>query len=188
MRNGAQITRAASGPVFVTSRIDDEARREYLVAFNNSARSRTVAVPTSSPATAFDRIWPGEDDGPRSDAAGVVRVTVDPRSALVLRAEQVLPDALRPIVRLRPPTYDRLLGAFRLRADTSGRDPAAVTFALRTERAKKWIRLGTDDAAPYRLVLEQGRVPKGSRTWVVALVRSSSGRVATSSVQSIVRP
>jgi glycosidase len=91
LRNGAQITRLARGPVFVTSRIDADARREYVVVFNNTAQPRTVAIPTSSPATAFARLWPDEGDGPQSNAAGLVRATVGPRAALVLRSGKDFP-------------------------------------------------------------------------------------------------
>ena len=188
LRNGAQITRLASGPVFAASRIDAGARREYVVAFNNAAQSRTVAVATSSPATAFSQLWPREGGGPTSDAAGVLRVTVASRSALVLRADEDLPDAPRPAVTLRAPAYDRLLGAFRLRADTTGRDPSTVTFAYRREGAKGWTLLGKDDAPPFRLALEESRVPGRGRGWVVAVARSSSGAVAVSRVLSVRRP
>jgi hypothetical protein len=90
-------------------------------------------------------------------------------------------------VKLRAPAYDRLLGAFRLRADVAGRGPSIVTFAYLREGGKRWVRLGTDDARPFRLFLEGGRVPERSRGWVVAVVRSSSGAVAISVPQSIRR-
>jgi glycosidase len=187
LRSGAQITRVGRGPVFAASRIDGADRREYVVVFNNDRRSRTISVPTSSPGMRFAQIWPREAEGASSDRAGAVRITVPGRSSLVVRAEDRLPAAPTPRVGLRAPSHDRLLGAFRLRAEVAGRDPATVTFAFRSASAKRWARLGTDDAPPYRLAVEADRFANRSRVWVVALVRSSSGSVAASDVQSLVR-
>ena len=187
LRSGAQITRASSGRVFATSRIDRADRREYVVAFNNGPTSRTVSVATSSPDTRFAEIWPQQAAAAESDRAGVVELTVPARSSLVVRANDRLQEAPRTDVALRRPIYDRLLGVFRLRAEVAGRDPAEVTFAYRSASGKRWVRLGTDDARPFRLALEASRVPLGRRAWVVALVRSSSDSVAASSVQSLVR-
>ena len=187
LRNGPQITRLARGSVFATSRVDLADRREYVVAFNSSARSQTVSISTASPEIPFAQLWPREAAGPLSDAEGLLRVTVGARSALVLRAGRELPEAPRPAVKLRVPIFDRLLGAFRLRADTIGRDPATVTFAYRRDGAKRWARLGSDDAPPFRLYLEPGRVPKRRGGWVVAVVRSSSGEVAVSDARRVVR-
>ncbi len=184
LRTGAQITRVGSGPVFAASRVDGADRREYVVAFNNSPRDRTVGVPTSSPSTSFVEIWPREEKGASSDDVGVLRVTVPARSSLIVRADERLPAAGRPRVRLRTPRYDRLLGALRLRADVAGRDPATVTFALRS--GSRWVRLGTDDAAPFRITLEADRLERGRPAWVVALARGSSGALSTSDVQRIV--
>jgi glycosidase len=186
LRNGAQITRLASGPVFAASRIDLVARREYVVVFNSSGQNRTVLIQTSTPASPFTNVWPGEGGGSESDEAGRVRVTIAPRSTLVLRAGMDLPDAPRPTVRLRTPVLDRLLGAFRLRADTSGRDPAAVTFLYRREGSTRWTRLGTDDAAPFRVYLDSGRVPPQGG-WVTVAIRSSSGAVAVAPPQRVAR-
>jgi hypothetical protein len=98
-----------------------------------------------------------------------------------------LPESRAPTIRLRLPRFDRFLGAFRLRADVAGRDPGTVTFAFRSRGMNTWVRLGTDDDPRYRIALEPDRFAKGRRIWVVALVRSSSGNVAASNVQSFVR-
>jgi hypothetical protein len=50
------------------------------------------------------------------------------------------------------------------------------------------LRLGTDDARPFRLVLEAGRFTKGRPISVVAIARSSSGAVTASAPQLLTRP
>ena len=135
LRNGAQLTRFAgkggAPSVFVVSRIDRAARREYVVAFDNGAAARTVRVPTSSPRTRFDVLWPVPHGGDTSDTAGILSVTVPAGGSIVLRATRPLPDAPRRDVTLAPPVFDAVAALFRLRAVVPGIDPATVTFAAR---------------------------------------------------------
>ena len=192
LRDGAQITRfvggGGAGGVFAVSRIDASRRVEYVVAFNNGATPRTVPVPTSSPRTRFVTLWPSAGGGSASDAAGLLRVTVPARGAVVRRATRALPRAPRQPVSLASPTFDPTAGLFRLRAKVPGPDPATVTFAFRSSGTKGWVRLGTDDARPFRLVLESGRFTKGRPISVVAITRSSSGAVAVSTPRTLTRP
>ena len=192
LRDGAQITRfvgdGSAGGVFAVSRIDASRRIEYVVAFNNGATTRTVPVPTSSPRTTFTTLWPAAGSGPSSDGAGLLRVTVPPHGAVVQRATRALPRAPRARATLASPAYDATAGLFRLRASVPGPDPATVTFAFRSSGTKGWVRLGTDDARPFRLVLEPGRFTKGRTISVVAIARSSSGAVAVSPTRTLTRP
>jgi hypothetical protein len=192
LRDGAQITRFAGGGrasgVFAVSRIDDARRLEYVVAFNNGATPRVVPVPTSSPSTRFATVWPTVGSGLTSDGAGVLRVTVPAQGAVVQRATRALPDAPRTRAVLAPTIHDASAGLFRLRATVPGPDLAIVTFAFRSSGTKGWVRLGTDDARPFRLVLEPGRFTRGRPISVVAVSRSSSGAVAVSAVRTLTRP
>ncbi|MGZ8687339.1 MAG: alpha-amylase family glycosyl hydrolase [Gaiellaceae bacterium] len=191
LRNGPQITRLAGDDavpgVFAASRIDTRRRHEYVVAFNNGTRPRTVLVPTSSPRTRFAQLWPTEGGGPSSDVAGRVSVRVPARSSTVLRANRALPPARSTAVTLAPPVLDPIAGLFRLLAKVPGTDPGSVTFAFRSEGTNGWVRLGTDGARPFRLVLEPGRFTKGRPVSLVAIARTSSGTVAVSTVRTIVR-
>ena len=104
------------------------------------------------------------------------------------RATRALPRAPRPQATLASPAFDATAGLFRLRASVPGPDPATVTFAFRSSGTKGWVRLGTDDARPFRLVLEPGRFTKGRPISVVAIARSSSGAVAVSTPRTLTRP
>jgi glycosidase len=186
LRNGAQITRVAGAtPVFVVSRIDAADRREYVVGFNNGGRRQTVILPTSTPASAYARLWPTRGVGPVADRAGRLRLAIPARSALVLRAARHLPAAAAPRVALRVSGHDA--DTFRVEASVPGSDPATVTFVLRSDGTSRWRRAGADDARPFRLLLDANRFVRGRRIWVVALARSSSGAVAASKVSSFVR-
>ena len=192
LRDGAQITRFIGGGraagVFAVSRIDAAHRIEYVVAFNNGPATRSVPVPTASPRTRFAMLWPAAGGGPTSNERGLVRATVPARGAVVLRATRALPGAPRTRAALAPPVYDATTGVFRLGARVPGSDPATVTFAFRSSGTKAWVRLGTDDARPFRLVLEAGRFRKGRAISVIAIARSSSGVVGVSTARALKRP
>lgn len=191
LRNGAQITRFAgrgkAAGVFAVSRVDASRRIEYVVAFNNGTTAKTVLVPTSSPRTRFAAVWPAAARRSVSDRSGRLRIVVPPSGSTVLRATRPLPRAPRPTVALATPSVDPASGLVRLTASVPGSDPAAVTFAFRSEGTRGWIRLGTDDARPFRLFLEPGRFLKGREISVVAIVRSSSGATAASAPSSFRR-
>jgi glycosidase len=192
LRSGAQITRFAGGPgargVFAVSRIDAERRLEYVVALNNGTAARFVQVPTSSPGTRFAAVWPAGAHGATTDATGRLRIRVPRRGSIVLRATRPLPATGTPSVTLSAPERDPVAGVVRLRATVSGTDPAAVTFAFRSSGTDGWVRLGTDEARPYRLVIEPGRFARRRPISVVAIARSSSGRTAVSGPVAFVRP
>lgn len=191
LRNGAQITRftgrGGAKSVYAVSRIERTTRTEYLVAFNNGSAGKTVRVPTSSPRTRFDVIWPLQRRGDVSDRAGLVTVTVPAGGSTVLRATRRLPAAPGRAVTLAQPVLDETAGLFRLGAEVPGVDAGSVTFAARSEGTKGWVRLGTDDARPFRLVLQPGRFVRGRSISIVAIARSSSGRTTVSSTRSLVR-
>jgi glycosidase len=186
LRNGAQLVRVAgSAPAFAVSRIDAGARREYVVAFNAGASARAVAVSTSSRGS-FEHLWPGDGDDVETDGDGRVRVVVPPRAAVVLRAASPLPAPPAPRVELTRVAPDARLGLTRLAAAVPGADPATVTFAFRSEGTKRWVRLGTDGARPFRVFLEPGRFVRGREIAVVAIARTSDGQVAVSPVRTVV--
>ena len=191
LRNGAQLPRfegkGAARSVYVVSRIDRAARREYVVAFNNSAAAKVVRVPTSSPHTRFEVVWPSRRPGGTSDRTGLLAIRVPGDGSTVLRAMRPLPWAPGRPVTLARPVFDAAAALFRLHAEVPGVDPATVTFVARSTGTHGWIRLGTDDARPYRLVLEPARFARGRSVSIVAVARSSSGGVTVSSPQTLVR-
>jgi glycosidase len=173
LASGAMITRYGQGGVYAASRIDATRRVEYLVAFNSSDQAASVSVPTSTPAASWRPLAGGT--AASSDQAGVVAVTLPPRSSVVLEADRVLPPPAAPSVSLRV-GKDRVTGRYRLAASVPGADPSSVTFLVR-RAGGAWTVAGTDDARPFRVFVAPGR---GS-VQVAAVVTDSAGQRAASS-------
>ncbi len=172
LASGAQITRYGDGPVFVASRIDAQARVEYLIAFNNSDEAATVSVPTSTPSSA----WTGllGSGSATSDATGRVSLTVPALSSVVLQAAQPMPVPAAPSVSLRT-AKDVLTSRYRLTATVPGTDPSSVTFLMRRQGQTSWTVVGTDDARPFRVYVPPQR---GVTVDLAAVVRDSAGQTA----------
>lgn len=176
LAEGAMIVRPTSDEaVFAFSRIERNARMEYVVAVGNQREGdRTVAVPTSQREGAvFRRVYQlggfdAEAVAPnRTGADGTLRVVVPALGAVVWRAERPLErPTVAPTLRLVRPLGaaelafgareidgQRLTERQEVRADVSGGDGVAeVTFvARRSSRPDTWEYLGTDDAPPYRV-------------------------------------
>jgi len=177
LATGAQITRGESGGGIVLSRIDATDRREFLVAFNNSADPVFMAVPTSTPNSEWTPIFGGLP--PRtSDAQRTVQLALPRRSAAVWRAASTLPVVSAPQIRVtaRP---DRATGRLLASAVISGPDPARVAFQVQAGANGPWVPVGTDDAPPYRVYLDRATLGLRGPFTVRAVAQTSSGAVAT---------
>ena len=178
LASGAQITRYGSGPVFVESRIDRVQRREYVVAFNTGATSASVTFQTSTPGASWTTLL-GSPATRLSRANGTLTVTVPARGTLALKASLLLPRAPKVSISLSvAQNYNR--GTYQLSATVPGQDPSVVTFAYRIKGTAAWVRLGTDDARPFRVQLDPLKLRSGTKVDVIAVVRSSSGAIASS--------
>ncbi len=72
------------------SRIDRDARREYLAVFNAGEAPARVTVQTATPSASWEALL-GDATGTTSGADGRVSVTVPPLTAILLRAGADLP-------------------------------------------------------------------------------------------------
>ena len=77
LSTGASIVRVAQQGVLAVSRIDRDARREYLAVFNASEAPARVTVQTATPSTPWEALL-GSAPGATSGADGRVSVTVPP--------------------------------------------------------------------------------------------------------------
>lgn len=165
------------------SRFDAAARREYVAAFNSATTSARVTVPTATPGATWLPLL-GTTTPAVSDTVGRLTLTMPPLTAVLLRAGADLPVRSPGATTVRV-TPDDLSSLHRVQASVAGADPVTVTLAMRRGGDAAWKSLGVDASPPYRAFVDLGRIRAGTRVHFVAVVRSSSGVVATSPVTSI---
>ena len=183
LSTGASFVRVAQQGTLVVSRIDREARREYLAAFNAAEEPATVTVQTATPSSSWTTLF-GPGAAATTTANGRATLSLPPLSALLYRADSALPSrgAARVTLRAAP---DRFTNLVRLTATPTTADPLSVTFAVRRAKAARWKPLGIDDGGPYGVFLDPRRYKRGERVSVVAAVRASDGSISASPVLSI---
>ena len=166
------------------------ARREYVVALNNSEQPASASVPTFVRATASwekvygdgpQRLRSGRDRRARRHASGRCRRSSTARrsaSRAATRAPRVSVDV--PADRPRPA---------RGRAPTSRGDSFyEVTFLAKVGNGR-WQDIGTDDNAPYRVFHDVSDVAPGTRVRYRAVVLDNAGHTRSSAVaRSTVAP
>jgi glycosidase len=182
LSTGASIVRLAQEGVLAVSRIDRDARREYVAVFNAGEQPARVTVQTATPSSGWNALLGAA--AATSAANGRLTVTVPALSALVLRAGVDLPKRgpAKATVRVKP---DEISSLLRVSATTSTLDPLSVTFAVQRAGAQSWSRLGADDSVPYAVYLDPRRYRKGESVSLVAVVRASDGSVSTSPVLAV---
>ena len=183
LATGATVLRLARGKILALSRIDAQARREYLVVFNPGETPRSVVVSAATPSTSWTPLL-GKDTAARSDASGRLMVDVPALSAVALRAGIHLPRRRPGTPELRV-SEDPLTGLTQLTAAVPTADPVSVTFAVRRTAEGKWQRIATDDTPPYRAFVDSHALLRGRTVYIVAIVRASDGRLIPSSVKPL---
>ncbi|MFU8853820.1 pullulanase-type alpha-1,6-glucosidase [Micromonospora sp. SL1-18] len=187
LRDGIQVTRyAADGPgVFAFSRILPAERTEYVVAVNNAATAQTVTVDTWSAGATFTGIYGGSANS-TAGADGKLSVTVPAMSAVVLRADRVIPQAdAAPQVTITEPGDAPVATRVAVTAQVTGDSLATVTFAARVPGGK-WTLLGSAHKAPYTVHHDLAGLPGGTEIQYKAVVRDGKGRVATARSTGVV--
>ena len=180
LKTGAMIMRYSSNNVIGFSRIDAVDRREYVVALNNSQSQRSgVQIQTSSPLTTFRQIW-GQPQTVTSDANGMVTISVGDRQAVVLRADDQLPEANAvPTVTLTMPK-DAGVALWKPQASiASWRDPSTCTFVVKVDGGN-WKVLGIDDSIDWKMILDGNKYQNGATLTVAAIVKTTSGAIGVS--------
>lgn len=188
LANGAVIKRGDAGNLIAWSRIDGAEAREFVVLTNAGDKPVVYTVATSTPNSRFEVLL-GRKAMVRSDAQGRVQVSVPARSSLVLRAEARLPGMVSaPEVNVEAQmNYAVNSPVLTALVPPGVKDPLTVTFIGRTCATCEWQKLGADDNAPYRLVLAD-RMWGGSNSLdLVALSRTSNGKVAAGPVTSVTK-
>jgi len=183
LSTGGSFVRYAREGVLVVSRIDREARREYLVAFNAGEEAATVTVQTATPSSAWAPLL-GASAAVSTASNGRATLRLEPLSAVLFRADSDLPRRGVARVTLRA-AADRFTNLLRVTATSASVDPLGVTFAMKRAGSSSWQRVGADDGAPYAVYLDPRRFRKGERISVVALARASDGTASASPVVTV---
>jgi glycosidase len=183
LSTGATFVRLAQASMLAISRIDRDARREYLAVFNAGEAAENVTVQTATPSSGWAPLL-GATAPATTAANGRATLRVPPLSAVLYRADSELPrrGAARLTLRSGSDLYTDLL---RLTATAASPDPLSVTFAWRRAGASAWRRLAVDDGGPYRAFLDPAGFKRGARAHVVAVARASDGSVSTSPVLTV---
>lgn len=183
LSTGGSFVRHASQGVLAFSRIDRDARREYVAAFNASEMPASVTVPTATPSAAWTQLL-GPTTAATTQANGRVTLRIPPLTSLLFRADADLPKrgAARLELKAAADLYTNLL---RVTARPATLDPLSVTFAVRRSGSKEWKRVAVDDGAPYRAYLSPAGFKRGETISVVAVALASDGTVSTSPVLSL---
>jgi hypothetical protein len=183
LSTGGSFVRLAQDGMLAVSRVDRQARREYLAVFNAGEEARTMTIPTFTPSARWTPLL-GTTEPATSALRGHVTVRLAPLSAVLYRADAELPrkGPARLVVRAGP---DRFTNLLRVRAAPAAADPLSVTFAVRRPGRAAWQALGTDDGAPYAVYLDPRRFRKGERVSLVAVARASDGSVSSSAVTAV---
>ena len=182
LATGPSTVRLASGPLLALSRFDLSSRHEYLAAFNAGTRRASLTVQTSTPGSSWATLL-GASPSVRSTAAGKLTLSLDPLSAVLVRADAALPQArpVRPLLAVRP---DGLTNLVQARATVATTEPVSVAFAVKRGKGA-WVRIAADDSPPYRGFLEPQRYRRGERVAVVAVARWPGGTTTLSPVVAV---
>ena len=188
LANGAVIKRGDSGNLVAWSRVDAKEAIEFVVVANAGDKPATYTVPTATPNSTF-AVLLGKRTTLRSNADGGLKVTVPGRAALVLRADKNLPGlAVAPEFEVST-RFDYAINAPLLTATVQQtvNDPLTVTFIARTCTTCAWTKLGSDDNAPYRLILADRMWGSSDALELMALTRTSNGKVAAGPITSVTK-
>ena len=189
LADGAQIPRYSSNSagVFAFSRVDAEAQREYVVALNNAPAAKTVSFDTFAADTAYRPIW-GSGSTVRSDREGRITVTVPGLSAVVWKAADTMDRSRKaPNMVFTAPAVGGPVGG---RAAISVAVPQGgfnqVTFAWRKAGDTAWIRLGTDDNAPYGVYQDVSGLAPGTLVEYRAVLQDNAGHLSVAGSNGVV--
>jgi glycosidase len=183
LRDGAHQHRYAdeAAGVYAFSRIDRGRQREYVVALNNSEQARAAAIPTYLAGKSFQRVYGTGPARVSSAADRKLTLTVPPLSTVVYASAGRIPASkAAPAVSLAAPApAAESRGRLQVSANVAGSSFYEVTFYARTGHGR-WMPIGTDDNAPYRVFHDVAGLPAGTPVQYRAVVLDNAGHTATS--------
>lgn len=182
LATGAQITRVGEGDLFAASKIDQDTRTEYVIAFNSGNQAVTANVPTSTPNTTWQSLL-GAGALVNSDGQGNLTFTIPARSSTVFQANAPLP-VTGPVSSTLRVKQDYITGKYEVSARVSSKDPVSVSFFKQTRQG--WVALGTDDSAPFRVFTPPSQ--KGTTQFAAVVTNSSGVKTSTIGKRMAIKP
>jgi glycosidase len=155
LANSSMQVRYAKDELLVISKKDDAENREYLVAFNSSAKAMRASI-TSATSTGGWKTLLGKPT--MSNKNEVVTITVPALSTVVLKANKAIDKTDVKIGKLTS-KMDFLTGYYETKAAVTSKDLLKVTFFYRTSADQAWLSLGTDTNAPYTVYIDPLEFP-----------------------------
>ncbi len=181
LANGQMQLRSAKGSTLVLSKYDPVEKIEYLVAFNNSKRSSTATVRTSSSAQ-----WKSIFGSAKLTAKGASATLDLPAfGAAIFASTKPMPVAKIEAGALKA-RMDFLTGMLEINAPMKSTGLNRVEFSVKGAGSSKWVSAGTDFNAPYRVYLSSTDYKYGSKVSIRATAVNIKGeRVAFKQIEAV---
>ena len=150
LANSVMQIRWAKGSTFVISKKDNVEGKEYVIAFNNSAKPSKITVDTATSQGGWKVLL-----GKASPVAKKEKVSfiVPALSTVVIKANKHIDKTAVKVGKITS-TMDFLSGFFETKAAITSNDLLSVSFFARTGTDAAWIPLGTDTGAPYSVFID----------------------------------
>ncbi len=185
---GAQIElhADATAGVYAFSRVERDARTEYVVALNSAETAKTVDLTTLTAGATYEPVY-GDSAAVTSDAAAEASVTVPALSAVVLKADREVtaPDAAAAVEVTVPAAGAGLTGsaAVSATADASWRE---TSFAYRVVGGDEWMPLGTAEDTTPRVFHDVDELAPGTLVEYRAVSTDAAGQRSADSTYASV--
>lgn len=184
LAQGAQIQRYAEdgAGIYAFSRVDRDEKVEYLVALNNAAEEKSVAVTTLTQDGGFEPLY-GADAAVQSDAAAVTTITVPAMSAVVYRADKGItaPATVTDLALTLPAAGAALTGSTAISANIDQNAWAETSFAYRVVGGEEWLPLGTAESTTPRVFHDSETLPAGTLVEYRAVTTDAAGNHSAAS-------
>ena len=188
LRSGTQQIRFANGSLFAVTRYLKG--QEYVVVYNAGAKQAEAKFKVSTSGSKWQLIL--GNSSAASFTKNTAAVTLPAYSYAAYKAVSPLKAKAAPSIKLNAPRSDYALDyLLEISATVPGDEYNQVTFLMR-ESGKNWVNLGTSDRRTikssvaddglYRVYIEPRKFPSGTNLEFVAVVKTESGKSATSKI------
>ena len=175
LANGVMQTRYASGSVYTVSKKDPTENREYVVAFNNGLKPKSIEISTATSSGGWSLLM-GKTTVQASGAK--LKFMVPALSTVVLKANKLI-DAVQAKIGALTVTVDDWTGYYQLSAGVTSNDLLSVEFFMKSAGSSEWTSLGTDTNAPYQVFINPTDLQGQSQVQLSATATDSKGKKYT---------